>query len=220
MSEQKKVVIKYVDQRLISQHSARPIEISEDLAQKYVERGWAKILSTLPDANPDLTDVEIDELKAKYQKDSVKYCLEDKWLDKVGFVTGGQIPLSLRKYGDACGFIISQTSPVNFSPGKLCLNELIILSSNLDGFSDIQKLKLNVVLFQRGIPFSYYIEDHLVDNEQIRHYLMRAEVLFFTHEDYIEGASEMMGEIIEEKIFIVSDDASFWRKINSLEKKP
>jgi hypothetical protein len=219
LTEQKKVVIKYINTQLISQHSARPIEVTEELAKKYEERGWAKILSTFPDANPDLSQQEVDELKAKYEKDSVKFCFEDKWLDKVGWVTGGQIPLSFRKYGDECGFIISQTSPINFSPGKLCLNDLIILSSNLDSFSDIQKLKLNVVLFQRGIPFCFYVEDHLVDTEQNRHYLMRGKILFFTHEDYLEEACELMGEAIEDRLFVVSDEKNFWKKVNEVGKK-
>jgi hypothetical protein len=217
--DKKKVIIKYVNNQLISQHSARPIEVSEELANRYVERGWAKILSTFPDANPDLLESEIDELKAKYEKDSVKYCFEDKWLDKVAFVTGGLIPLALRKYGDGCGFTISQVSPINFSPGKLCLNDLIILSTKLTGFTDIQKLKLNVVLFQRGLSFCLYVEDHLLNDEQTRHYLMRCKVAFFTEEDYVAEALDLMGDAIEDKIFIVSDEAGFWKKVNSLGEK-
>lgn len=220
MSEQKKVLIKYTNSSLVAQHGAKPIEVTKEMGERYEQRGWAKILNGFPQSQVDLDPIEIDELKTKYQDQSVKCNFENLWLTSVGFVTSGQIPLAMRKQGDACGFILSQCSPINFSPGKLCLNDLIILSNNLSGFSDIQKLKLNVVLFQRGLNFCYYIEDHLLNDEQNRHYLMRGKCLFFTHEDYLAEAYEMMGEGIEDRIFALfdGDPVAFWRKINSLEE--
>jgi hypothetical protein len=219
LSDDKKVLIKYTNSSLVAQHGARPIEVTKEMGERYEQRGWAKILNSFPQSQVDLDPIEIDELKAKYEKDSVKYNFEDKWLDKIGWVTSGQIPLSHRKYGDGCGFIISQTSPINFSPGKLCLNDLIILSSNLSGFSDIQILKLSVVLYQRGIPFCFRVEDHLVRSEQVMHYLMRAKVVFCAHEDFVAEALDMLGEGVEDRLFIESTDAEFWKKINEVGKK-
>jgi hypothetical protein len=216
MSNDNKVLIRYVDHRLINQHSAKVVEISKELADKYVERGWCKILSTFPDANPDLTDIEVDELKKKYESNSVKCNMENLWLTSVAWVTSGQIPLSYRKYGDACGFIISQVSPINFSPGKVCLNDLIILSNDLGGFNDIQILKLGTVLFQRSIPFVLRIENHLLNDERTKHYLLRAEVVFCSQEDYVAEALELLGEGVEDRLFIESTEQEFWKRINEV----
>lgn len=218
MTKDNRVLIKYTHRNLANKYGAKPIKVAPGLAEELKSKGWAIILNSPPQANPSPTEQEIDAIRKKYEEDAVAFMQEEKFLTKVSWLFTDFIDFNIRKIGYKCGFKVIGVNPVSFTPGKLLMSDMVIVSSNLKGFSDIQMIQIKSVLFQKGIPFIYRVEeDNIFDQENTKHFLISSKMNFFVNEYLFDRALSQLGEIFSDKWFIEeSDGYKFWAKIDDL----
>lgn len=218
MVKDNKVLIKYTNRNLANKYGTRPIKTSESFAKSLESKGWAIILNTPPQANPTLTKSEIEEIKKKYEEDAVAFMQEDRFLTKISWIFGDFVDFNIRKIGYKCGFRITQINPVSFTPGKLLLSDMVVVSSNLKGFTDLQMVQIKSVLFQKSVPFVFRIEnDNIFEDETMKHFIMSSKMNFFVNEYLFDKAVSELGELFADRWFIEeSDGYKFWKKMEEL----
>ena len=213
---EEKVLARYTDPALANRFSTKPFETSRGHAESLRAKGWAIILST-PTPHPTLSIDELDEIKEKYKKDSVLYVAEDKFITNIAWVTGEFVDIELRKIGSQCGFKTSIINSSSLTPGKLILSDLVILSTELKGFTDVQIIQIKSVLFQKNTPYIYLIERDVFDTDNGIHFLMDSKLNVFKNEELFEIAVDKMGELISENWLIMGSNFNqFWKKINEV----
>lgn len=209
------VEIKYIESSLAARYGTGKKTVKRGLAEHLESKGWAKIISGPPVANPSPTSNELDEIKKKYEEDTVAYMLEEKLLTKVAWVCGDFINVDIRRIGEKCGFKITIVNPSNLTPGKLLLSDVIIVSSKLKGFSEIQLIQIRSIIFQKNVPYVFKADGEFTFNEMNKHLIMDAKLNVFNNNVVFENAVEEMGEIFSDRWFIETGDGyRFWKQIS------
>ena len=114
---------------LIAQHGAGPKRVTQAFAERCIQAGKARYLSTQPPTNPDIdvTEDEKDKIRRKYARN--KFMSEDAFTDDVCWVTGSTIPQEIMTFGFNTGFNIKLMDAETFSSGDIIKNPFVILSS-------------------------------------------------------------------------------------------
>lgn len=210
-----KVKIRYTDSALASKYGTGEIEVKRGLAEHLSSKGWAKIINSPPVANQSPTQQELDEIKKKYEDDTVLYMLEEELLTKTALISGEFVDLNLRKVGEKCGFKITMVNPTNFTPGKLILSNVIIVNAPLKGFNDVQLIQMSSVIFQKNVPYVLRISKELIFNEMHKHLIMDAKLNIFANNEIFEKTVEELGEIFADRWYIENGDHyKLWNQID------
>lgn len=212
------VEIKYINRSLAQKLGAGPIKVNLAVAKSLQSKGFCLILNKPAQSNLTLSQKELDEIKERYEEDAVAYVQEEKHLTKISWLFSDFVDLNIRKIGTQCGFKITPINSINFTPGKLLLSDLIIVSSNLTGFSDLQLVQLKSCLFQKQVPYLYRIDSKTdFKNETVLQFIMNAKKISFVHEVLFDECLEALGELIGNDWMIESGNHyEFWRELNNL----
>lgn len=218
------VDIVFESRELRSKFGVKPRRVTLEVARSYERKGWAKIVSSLPFANPaptlnELYGVTVAREEKEIPKDVVPFMPEEKLVDSVRWISSARIPKTLIKLAGDAGFDFKLVRSETFSVGILVLSKLIILSSDLSSFSEDKKRHIRALLFQKRIPYIYRIEDSFldVDLDWSRQAILGAKSVFFASKAVYYTYEEAFGDDLED-YFIEKSTVGFWRKVNDVLK--
>jgi hypothetical protein len=213
---EEKVLVKYIDSALAAQNGSQSFRMGLHLARQWEDKGWIRILDKIARANPS---VPID--KDEVRNTPLIKMLEEENLTKIAWVTSDYIDAAVRKVGAQCGFQVEHFSASVFSSGLLMKTKLMIVESNMKGFTPGQLENLRCIQFQKGIPFIFRIVGY-DGSEFFQQGLIHSRLNVFASAQLFEYACDLHENLIEPWfIESKSDHFAFWRAIEgALNVKP
>lgn len=203
------VEVKYIDQVLAAKNGIRPFKMGYSLAKQYEDKGWVKILSARPNSNPSLP-----------REEPLVIMPEEKNLTKVAWVTARYIDAVIRKVGENLGFKVEQLTPTSFTANHLLQSEIMVIESNIRGFTGNQLTDLRCIQFQKQIPFVFRVIDY--DNSSyFRQCLAYSKLNTFTTQKLFNYTAELHEDAVRDWLIEGKDNYyAFWRAIDNVLNPP
>jgi hypothetical protein len=212
------VEIVFEGQGLRAKFGAKPRKVTLEVAEQYERKGWAKIIRSVPIANPA---PNLDEMYGvNKETDRVSFMPEDKLIDLISWIANSNIPRLYERQAEEIGINLRVELPGNLNIGGIVMSKLIVVSSDMSRFTEDEKRRVRVVLFQKRIPYIYRIETACdsSDLKNLRQIIVDAKKIFFADKNLISSYTEDLGDLISDW-YVEKGPTGFWRTINEVLKE-
>jgi len=153
----REVEIVFQTDALISQYGCKPRKFPLEIARKYVDRGFARILPVVPDVNPPCPSLSLTSSEEIPTPEVVRM-KEEEFVLPLVWISHSRPPSAIIQLAKKYGFSCTYCSPNSFSQDLLMRAKLTIVGSDLRGFRKPQKRQLRMLLFQKKIPYVLYCD--------------------------------------------------------------
>lgn len=227
------VEIQFTDPYYSQKFGRKPMKMPLSVAAKYEKRGWARIITTPPEANPSPEKKPESAVRVEFPKEvdpkepfkpepkTVPYMEEDNLLDRVFWATSTGIPGDVISVARDSGFIIDPVNPNTMKIGDILLGSILVVGSDLSSFSEDQKSRIRSVMFQKKFPFVFWVESppDERDRKWVIQCFMSAGYVVFSKEETYEQYLDSYGDSVL-NLPIYKNAHEFWKNVNhALEKK-
>ena len=195
--------IVYISRAALDTYGAEERELPDDLAEKLVNQGVARLVNIPPAFNPDL----IIAVEAPVEKKEVTM-LEEGFYTHVGTIG----PLTEREEAIAqkCGFAIHNATD---KAEALLLTDLVLVTKEV-AFLPQNANKYGVCFFQKNIPFVFRITAKPLTewNWQL---VARSRLNIFSDEEIKKQYSDLYGTLIDPCI-VIDNPYQLWRSVSKM----
>jgi hypothetical protein len=217
------IEIQFIDVLYAGKFGVRPIIVHKDAALRYVEKGVAKILRDQPSHNPVPILEPVKEEPIEPEKEEVvasdvpscidqmvhnPYALHITWIGAHDFLN------KVRKSAEDVGFIITDMNPSKLHTTSALCADLLVVSSDLSEFDEYQRVSINVILFQKRIPFLLVANDfnEAIDVRRITNSVFQARSIIFHDQNIFDKWTDVFGDIMKQWIAFKTPHL-FWKGV-------
>lgn len=213
----KEVTIQFTHSGMINTYGVRPIKMPVELAQKYLDKRWAKLLEAHDTVDrPAPHEEALPKIpKVQVEPPSNQMVEEDTALTKVTWVASSPPPPNYIDAGKTMGFGTYIMTPNSINPSKLLKSDFIVVSPSLKNFEEHEKRQIKNTLFQERQPYILWVDEQLLldSSPSIRQMIQFCKGMVFSDGDFIEDYIDKYGDALEDWITAQKPE-ELWRYIN------
>lgn len=202
--------IKYVDKKMIEQWGAQPRKVPQEFAERMSKLGVARIVNTVPMANPG---VECDTLDDHIASPHYVVTHEMAYWDHICWI--GKLEYDLFDLGEQCGFKINYIEGKSDEITEMLLCDLIIISTDAVELSMPFWNMVKVCLFQKSTRFVMWVKDPLPYSLLNAQLFNRSELNIFMNKHLAIQTASIFGGLFIPSL-IEPTHYEVWRAISDL----
>ena len=211
------VTLVFQKEDLIRQYGLRPKAFPKEIAKRYIDRGWARVVERPLDANPSITPNQQAVVPPRPPEPKVVHMPEESYLTSVAWLSNIPPVEEDEKAATKLGFTLEYIPSEQFSVTKAGGKKLLILGSDLSGYRLPQSRQIRVLIFQKQIPYVLRCDSppKWREDRWLVQAILSSRLLVFTNEDAHEAFLEEYGEIVG--LFpTVQTPMEFWKQLRGV----
>lgn len=218
MPEDRNVSIVFTSPKFAAEMGTGLHRVRKDVAERYVSKGWARIVAGPPLSNisPEDTEIRPETTIEQAQEEIVPMPEEKVYQRKVAWVGDEQGSKDLRERAEELNIKLFNVLPFDFSAGAMLKVDRCLVCSNLKKFTRIQRVHIRSALFQKKVPYSFFVCSPIPNDQAEKDWLTQvvsnAHCVVFADDNLFDEYTNVFGDVITDWV-ISPDHYEFWARV-------